>query len=126
MNILVVDDSRIIRKIMKNILLERHVPEECISEAPDGKAALDILVAKAFDLVLVDWNMPGLNGLELIVKLRAMDQYKKTPIIMITSEAARYNVLEAVKAGVTEYIVKPVTARSVQEKLDKYIPKVRA
>lgn len=124
MKILVVDDSRIIRNIMKNILIERHVPEESISEAADGKTALDLLSKDQFDLFLLDWNMPGLNGLDLIVKIRAMEHYKETPVIMVTSEAARYNVLEAVKAGVTEYIVKPVTARTVQEKLDRYLPRV--
>jgi two-component system chemotaxis response regulator CheY len=119
--VLIVDDSRIIRNVMKNILAERKMPEESIREAPDGREALKILMEEPVDLVLLDWNMPNLSGLELTKTLRAMDKYKALPIIMVTSEAARYNVVEAAKAGVSDYIVKPVTGRAVLEKVDKYL-----
>jgi two-component system, chemotaxis family, chemotaxis protein CheY len=119
--VLIVDDSRIIRNVLKNILAERKITEESMVEAPDGKEALRILLEQPVDLLLVDWNMPNLNGLELIKTLRAQEKFKALPIVMITSEAARYNVVEAVKAGVSDYIVKPVTGRAVLEKVDKYL-----
>lgn len=121
MNVLIVDDSRIIRNVMKNILAERGIPEESIREAPDGREAMRILAEQPIHLVLLDWNMPNLNGLDLVKMLRAKEQFKDLPIIMITSEAARYNVLEAVKAGVSDYVIKPVTGRAVLEKVDKYL-----
>lgn len=121
MKVLIVDDSRIIRNVLKNILSERNIHEDSILEAPDGKAALDILNAQEVGLLLLDWNMPQLCGLDLIKALRAMERYRALPIIMVTSEAARYNVVEAVKAGVNDYIIKPVTARAILEKVDKYL-----
>ncbi len=121
MKVLVVDDSLIMRKILVNILKEKKVPESSILDASDGQAALEILNTDTVDLLLVDWNMPKMNGLELVRVLRKMEKYKKLPIIMITSEAAKYNVLEAVKAGVTDYIVKPISGITVMQKLKNYI-----
>jgi two-component system, chemotaxis family, chemotaxis protein CheY len=119
--VLIVDDSRIIRNVLKNILSERNIHEDAVLEAPDGRVALDILNAQGVDLLLLDWNMPQLCGLDLIKALRGMERYRALPIIMVTSEAARYNVVEAVKAGVNDYIIKPVTARAILEKVDKYL-----
>ncbi len=121
MKALVVDDSRIIRKILKNILSDRKIGEDSILEAADGEEALAILKKQKIDMLLVDWNMPRLNGIELVRSLREMAEYQAMPIIMITSEAARYNVIEAVKAGVSDYVIKPVSARTVLNKVDKYL-----
>ena len=121
MNILIVDDSGVMRRIHKGILLERGIPESDLIEAEDGKVALEAAKAKPIGLFLVDWNMPNLNGLEFVRTLRAMDAYKTTPIIMITSEAAKYNVVEAVKAGVTSYVIKPIKGDALWEKIGKYL-----
>jgi two-component system, chemotaxis family, chemotaxis protein CheY len=121
MNILIVDDSGVMRRIHKGILVEHGVAESDISEAEDGRVALELSAARHIDLFLVDWNMPKLNGLEFVRTIRAVESYKDTPIIMITSEAARYNVVEAIQAGVTNYVVKPVKGNALFEKIGKYI-----
>ncbi len=121
MKVLVVDDSLIIRKVLKNILKEKNIGESDILDAPDGHAALEILNSNEIGLLLVDWNMPKLNGLELVKIVRKMEKYRKLPIIMITSEAAKYNVMEAVKAGVSDYIIKPVSGVTVLQKLKAYL-----
>ena len=123
MKILVVDDSMIMRNIIKNILAEKHIENTEILEAPDGKAAFDILEHNTIDILFLDWNMPELNGLELVKVLRMMDKYRALPILMVTAEAAKYNVLEAVKEGVTDYIVKPVTAAMILKKVEAYLKK---
>lgn len=122
MKILVIEDSGVMRRIHKNTLLEKKIKEEDIIEAKDGSEALDIAEKEKIDLFLVDWNMPKLNGLTLVKYLRSMNKYQETPIIMVTSEAAKYNVMEAVEAGVTNYIVKPVRGDTLWEKIKKYIP----
>jgi two-component system chemotaxis response regulator CheY len=121
MKILVVDDSMIMRNILKNIISEKTLLDTEVMEAPDGKAAFEILEHQAIDLLLVDWNMPELNGLELVKILRMMDKYKRLPILMVTAEAAKYNVMEAIKEGVTDYIVKPITANMILKKIEGYI-----
>lgn len=121
MRSLVVDDSRIMRNILINILKEENIDEEDIFDAPNGEAAHEILVKESIDLLFVDWNMPRLNGLDLVKIVRKMDQYTDLPIIMVTSEAARYNVMEAIKAGVTDYIVKPIAKRTVMDKIKEYL-----
>ena len=121
MNILIVDDSGVMRRIHKGILIEHGVPESDIIEAEDGKVALEQAASKTIGLFLVDWNMPNLNGLDFVRTVRAMDAYKDTPIIMITSEAARYNVVEAIQAGVTNYVVKPIKGNVLFEKIGKFL-----
>jgi two-component system, chemotaxis family, chemotaxis protein CheY len=121
MNILIVDDSSVMRRIHKGILVEHGVAESDIIEAEDGHAALQLAGTTHIDLFLVDWNMPKLNGVELVRTIRVMPQYKDTPIIMITSEAARYMVVEAIQAGVTNYVVKPVKGNALFEKIGKYL-----
>ena len=121
MNILIIDDSGVMRRIHKGILMEHGVPESDIIEAEDGRVALELSATKHIDLFLVDWNMPKLNGLEFVRAVRAVESYKATPIIMITSEAARYMVVEAVQAGVTNYVVKPVKGNALFEKIEKYL-----
>lgn len=88
-------------------------------EAGNGKEALFQLEQQEIHLVLLDWNMPELSGLDFLKKIRAMEKYKALPVIMVTSEAARYNVIEALKHGATDYIIKPVNEKSFREKLSK-------
>lgn len=121
MKVLIVDDSMIMRRILKNILKDRNLQDENLLDAPNGKVALSILVHNEIDLLLLDWNMPQLDGLELVKIIRSMDKYKNLPVIMVTSEAAKYNVLEAIKAGVTDYIVKPVSSVKILSKIDSFL-----
>ena len=121
MNVLIIDDSAVMRRIHRNTLAEHGVPEESIFEASDGEAALRIAGERAIDLFLVDWNMPKLDGFELVKRLRAGSRYATTPIIMITSEAAKYNVMDAINAGVTNYVVKPIKGDVLWQKLSKYV-----
>ena len=114
MKVMVIDDSGVMRRIHINVLKDRQI------EAEDGQKALELAQVNHVDLFLVDWNMPKLDGLELVKTLRLIDEYADTPIIMITSEAARYNVVEAIQAGVTNYIVKPIKGRLIWEKIGKY------
>jgi two-component system chemotaxis response regulator CheY len=124
MNILVVDDSRIMRNIIKNTLKYLHQSDEEFLEAADGKEALEILLKQKVDLLLLDWNMPRLNGLDLVRQLRNKPQFSSLPIIMITSEAAKYNVIEAIKEGVNDYLVKPVTERGLLTKIKRIFPEI--
>lgn len=121
MKILVIDDSQVMRNLHKNILKESNIPEESILEAEDGSKAMNLAAHDEMNMFLVDWNMPGLNGLEFTKAIRAMDEYKRTPIIMITSEAAKYNVVEAIEAGVTDYIVKPIQGNILRDKIKQYL-----
>jgi two-component system, chemotaxis family, chemotaxis protein CheY len=121
MKILIVDDSQTMRNIHKNTLIEHSVKEDCLLEADNGDSALALAKDENISLFFIDWNMPGLNGLELVKEIREMDKYTETPIIMITSEAAKYNVIEAIDAGVTNYIVKPIQGNTLWEKISKYV-----
>ena len=118
--ILIIDDSGVMRRIHINALREHGIQDADMFEAEDGERALKIAESEDIDLFMVDWNMPRLDGLQLVKKLREREEYRETPIIMITSEAAKYNVVEAVKAGVTNYIVKPVKGDVIWEKIGKY------
>ena len=120
MKILVVDDSRIMRNIIKNTLTASkkwHYVDYI--EAGDGEEAFELLLKGGVDLLLLDWNMPKLNGIDLVRKLREDLRFHKLPIVMITSEAAKYSVIEAVKAGVNDYLIKPVSERSLLDKLER-------
>jgi two-component system chemotaxis response regulator CheY len=119
--IMVVDDSRIMRNIVKNTFALLKIPCNYL-EAADGEQALLLLTDEKVDLILLDWNMPNLSGIEFLKKVRAMDQYRNTPVIMVTSESARLNVVEAVKAGVSAYITKPINDRIFFEKISKIFP----
>ena len=118
--VLVVDDSRIMRNIVKNYFSELNIPCQYI-EAMDGSEALDALMKQPVNLVLLDWNMPKLSGIDFLKKVRAIDKFKKLPIIMVTSEAAKYNVIEALKMGATDYIIKPINGKLFKEKISKSI-----
>ena len=117
MKVLVVDDFATMRRIIKNVL--RQIGFTDITEADDGKTAIRQLEAEKYDLVLSDWNMPGMSGLELLNEIRSNHELKDLPFVMITAEAKKENIIEAVKAGVTSYVVKPFTAETVGEKLKK-------
>jgi len=117
-NVLVVDDSRIMRNIVKNTFTTLNVPCEFL-EAANGKEAFYKLQNSEVHLILLDWNMPELSGIDFLKKVRDMDKYKDLPIIMVTSEAAKYNVIEALKAGATDYIIKPVSEKSFKDKVQK-------
>lgn len=125
MKVLVVDDSRIMRNIVKNSLLKNKKENYEFLEAENGVDALNILKNNDIEILLVDWNMPHLNGLELIKQLRSNDKYRALPIIMITSEAAKYNVIEAVKAGVNDYLIKPIKDDKLIEKIEQVLKTLR-
>ena len=117
MKVLIVDDFATMRRILKNIL--KQIGFSNIAEADDGKTALAKLKDRKFDLVLCDWNMPEMSGLELLQNIRSDDALKDTPFVMVTAEAQKDNILDAVKAGVSNYVVKPFTAETIGEKLKK-------
>ena len=116
--VMVVDDSRIMRNIVKNTFSELKIPCQFL-EAENGKSALQMLQTHTVHLILLDWNMPELSGIDFLKYVRAMDQYKNLPIIMVTSESAKYNVIEALKFGATDYIIKPISEKIFTEKLSK-------
>ncbi|MDR2660226.1 MAG: response regulator [Spirochaetaceae bacterium] len=118
MTILVVDDSKIMRNIVKNHFSELGYKCDYI-EADNGMTALQLLVSHSVHLVLLDWNMPQLSGIEFLKKVRSMPRYDTLPIVMVTSEAARYSVVEALKCGATDYIIKPINERNFREKISK-------
>jgi two-component system chemotaxis response regulator CheY len=117
---LVVDDFSTMRRIVKNIL--RDMEFKNILEAEDGTAALQVLSTQKVDLIVSDWNMPRMSGLELLKHVRSTEDLKDTPFLMVTAEAQKENILEAVKAKVSNYIVKPFTAATLAEKLAKILP----
>ena len=108
------------RNIIKNIFTELKIPCEFL-EAPDGKQAIQILETNNVDLVFLDWNMPEMDGMEFLRKARSIPGCANLPIIMITSEAARYNVVEALQNGATDYIVKPVSEKVFKEKVSEIV-----
>jgi two-component system chemotaxis response regulator CheY len=114
--VLVVDDSRIMRNIVKNTFSELKIPCQYL-EAENGKKALQLLETNKVSIIFLDWNMPEMDGLEFLHKVRSMPDYKELPIIMVTSESARYNVVEALQSGATDYIVKPLREKVFMEKL---------
>jgi two-component system, chemotaxis family, chemotaxis protein CheY len=117
MKILIVDDFATMRRIMKNIL--KQIGFANITEADDGTTALEELKKGEFDLVISDWNMPKMTGLDLLKAVRDDDNLKAMPFLMVTAEAQKQNVVDAVQAGVSNYVVKPFTAEAISEKLEK-------
>ncbi|MCD6150977.1 MAG: chemotaxis response regulator CheY [Deltaproteobacteria bacterium] len=117
MKILIVDDFSTMRRIIKNIL--RQLGFTNVQEADDGVTAWPKIQSEPFDLIVTDWNMPKMSGLELLKAIRSDENLKDLPVLMVTAEALKENIIEAVKAGVSNYIVKPFTAETLQEKLQK-------
>ena len=122
MRVLVADDFATMRKIVRNIL--KQIGFDDIVEAEDGQAALQVLKNENIGLVVTDWNMPNMNGLELLEKIRTDPKTAKLPVLMVTAEGLKENVVAAVKAGVNNYVVKPFTAEVLQEKLEQIFKKL--
>jgi two-component system chemotaxis response regulator CheY len=116
MKVLVVDDFSTMRRIVKNLL--KQIGFTNIDEAEDGEQAYSKLKSESFGLVVSDWNMPNLDGLGLIKKVRADSKINSIPILMVTAEAEKDRVIEAIQAGVNNYIVKPFTGEVLKEKID--------
>jgi two-component system, chemotaxis family, chemotaxis protein CheY len=117
MKILIVDDFATMRRIMKNIL--KQIGFTNIIEADDGTTALAELQKTSVDLIISDWNMPKMTGLDLLKAVRSSDNLKNLPFLMVTAEAQKQNVIDAVQAGVSNYVVKPFTAEAISDKLKK-------
>ena len=116
---LVVDDFSTMRRIVKNLLQELGYAN--VQEADDGSTALPMLKTGNFDFVITDWNMPQLPGLELLKAVRADPKLNHLPVLMVTAEAKREQIVEAVQAGVNGYVIKPFSAEVLKEKLDKIL-----
>ncbi len=117
MKILIVDDFSTMRRIIKNLL--RDLGFNNTQEADDGSTALPMLQKGDFDFVVTDWNMPGMQGIDLLKAIRADEHLKNIPVLMVTAEAKREQIIAAAQAGVNGYVVKPFTAATLKEKLDK-------
>jgi len=122
MKFLVVDDFSTMRRIVKNIL--KQLGYENIEEAEDGAQAYSKLKSGNFEFVVSDWNMPNMDGLELLKKIRSDDQLKHLPVLMVTAEAEKDKVITAIQAGVSNYVVKPFTAEVLKEKMDRIFEKL--
>ncbi|WP_445177031.1 chemotaxis response regulator CheY [Psychromonas algicola] len=117
MKVLIVDDFSTMRRIIKNLL--RDLGFTNTFEADDGNTALPMLKSGDFEFVVTDWNMPIMQGIDLLKEIRKDPQLKHLPVLMVTAEAKREQIIEAAQAGVNGYIVKPFTAGTLKEKLDK-------
>jgi two-component system chemotaxis response regulator CheY len=124
MRILIVDDFSTMRRIVKNLLADLGFSNT--AEAEDGNSALTALRTSTIDFVITDWNMPGMTGIELLRSIRADDKLKHLPVLMVTAEAKREQIIEAAQAGVNGYIIKPFTAQTLQEKLAKIFERLGA
>ena len=122
MKILIVDDFSTMRRIIKNLL--RDLGYNNTHEADDGNTALPMLKNGDYQFVVTDWNMPGMQGIDLLKAIRLDDKLKHLPVLMVTAEAKREQIIEAAQAGVNGYIVKPFTASTLKEKLDKIFERI--
>ena len=116
---LVVDDFSTMRRIIKNLL--HDLGYKNVSEADDGTTALPMLKSGKFDFLITDWNMPGMPGLDLLKQVRADAALAGMPVLMLTAEAKREQIVEAAQAGVNGYVIKPFTAATLKEKIDKIL-----
>ncbi len=121
MKIMVVDDFATMRRILKNILKQLGFKD--IIEADDGSTALEELKKNNIDLIISDWNMPKMSGIDFLKEVRSNSDFKDIPFLMVTAEAQKNNVVEAVKAGVSNYVVKPFTAEQISDKLEMIFSK---
>lgn len=122
MSILVVDDFPTMRRIVRSLLKELGFTN--VEEAEDGQDALAKLRAGGFQFVVSDWNMPNLDGLEMLKQIRADDGLKHLPVLMVTAEAKKENIIAAAQAGASGYVVKPFTSATLEEKLNKIFEKL--
>jgi two-component system chemotaxis response regulator CheY len=119
LSFLVVDDFSTMRRIVKNLLNDLGYPN--VTEADDGNTALPLLKNGKFDFLITDWNMPGMPGLDLVKHVRADARLAKMPVLMLTAEAKREQIVEAAQAGVNGYVIKPFTAATLKEKIEKIL-----
>ncbi|BBL74722.1 response regulator [Methylomagnum ishizawai] len=124
MRILIVDDFSTMRRIIKNLL--RELGFNNTVEADDGQSAWPKLLGGGIDFLITDWNMPGMNGLDLLRMVRAEPNLMHIPVLMVTAEAKREQIIEAAKAGVNGYVIKPFTAATLQEKIEKIFERLDA
>ncbi len=124
MRILIVDDFSTMRRIIKNLLGDLGYTNT--AEADDGSTALVALAQGNFDFVVTDWNMPGTTGIELLRAIRADERLKTLPVLMVTAESKREQIIEAAQAGVNGYVIKPFTAQTLEEKLGKIFERLGA
>jgi two-component system chemotaxis response regulator CheY len=124
MKILIVDDFSTMRRIIKNLL--RDLGFTNTAEADDGITALPMLQSGAFDFLVTDWNMPGMSGIDLLRQVRADERLRHLPVLMVTAEAKREQIIEAAQAGVNGYVVKPFTAQALKEKIEKIFERVNS
>lgn len=117
MRVLVVDDFSTMRRIIRNIL--RQLEFDNIVEADDGTTAWEVINREKIDFIVSDWNMPQMTGIDLLRKVRASEEHADIPFLMVTAEAQQENIIEAVQAKVSNYIVKPFTAETMKQKIDK-------
>jgi len=124
MKILIADDFSTMRRIIKNLLKDLGFTNT--AEADDGNTALPMLQNGNFDFLITDWNMPGMSGMELLKACRTDERLKSLPVLMVTAEAKRDQIIAAAEAGVNGYVVKPFTAAALQEKIDKIFERIEA
>jgi two-component system chemotaxis response regulator CheY len=124
MKILIVDDFSTMRRIIKNLLTELGFTNT--AEADDGNTALPMLQGGGFDFLITDWNMPNMPGIDLLKAVRADGKLSGLPVLLVTAEAKREQIVEAAEAGVNGYIVKPFTAETLKEKIEKIFERVNA
>lgn len=124
MKILIVDDFSTMRRIIKNLL--RDLGFNNTHEADDGSTALPMLQNGDFDFLITDWNMPNMPGIDLLRAVRADEKLKTMPVLMVTAEAKRDQIVEAAEAGVNGYVVKPFTAETLKEKIDKIFERIES
>ncbi len=124
MKILIVDDFSTMRRIIKNLL--RDLGFNNTSEADDGNTGLPMLQSGDFDFLVTDWNMPGMAGIDLLKAVRADENLVSLPVLMVTAESKREQIVAAAEAGVNGYIVKPFTAATLKEKIDKIFERIEA
>ena len=124
MRVLIVDDFSTMRRIIKNLLSDLGFNNSV--EAEDGHSALAVLRRETIELVVTDWNMPGMSGIELLRAIRADPQLRPLPVLMVTAEAKREQIIEAAQSGVNGYIIKPFTAQTLEEKLGKIFERLAA
>lgn len=117
MHVLVVDDFATMRRIITNVL--KQLGYDTILEAEDGAKALQIMETERVDFVITDWNMPQMSGLDLLMAIRASEDKKHIPVLMVTAEAMQENIVKAAQAGVNNYIIKPFDAKTLSEKINK-------
>lgn len=124
MKILIVDDFSTMRRIIKNLL--RDLGFNNTSEADDGNTALPMLQSGNFDFLVTDWNMPGMEGIDLLKAVRADEKLANLPVLLVTAEAKKEQIVEAAQAGVNGYVVKPFNAATLKEKIEKIFERIEA